>query len=375
MTIEISSVQDKSIDNLIELYRNGHVLNSNYLNSINLPSVKKLAYTDQCSGTATLDKSDTTLDPSGYSDHPTPLLLAVGQKFKPSSRCLNSVTIRLQRELDADAYIEIRKTTTTGDKLPDGDPQTTGGRIAYATIPYNSIPMSPGDVTVMLNVLLDDFDLTNGVWIVVCMYNYDPNCVGTYCTDSYFTIKGGGSYTADQYVARKNGTNTWTKSASNIYFKTFKQNLAVTTGTISGNVKDSSNNNLQDAMVTDGTRNTNTDINGNYSILNVPVGTYNVTASKTGYISSTQPNKTVTAGQTTTANFILSPSSGGTYKKCINDVCSEIPKTGSEIDECTTVGQTCIPSGEDIGNTGIIIVGLLVASGVILYMSRPKRNK
>lgn len=46
-----------------------------------------------------------------------------------------------------------------------------------------------------------------------------------------------------------------------------------------------------------------TDANGNYTISNVAAGTYNVTASKSGYVSEVKNGISVTAGQTTTCNF------------------------------------------------------------------------
>lgn len=214
MKLDIDQIRAMSLDQIIQLYREGYSIEDTN-------NIRNLAYPDNCSGTPALDKSDTTIT-SGY-DHPVPLLLAVAQKFKPTSRCLKSVTVKLQRILNNDAYIEIRRTTTNGDKLPNGDPQSSGGRIAYATIPYSSIPTAGGEVIVDINAVLDDFDLTNGVWIVLSMYSYDPSCGGTYCSDPSFTINGGPSFNADQYVARKSGTNPWTKFNANIYFKTSKQ--------------------------------------------------------------------------------------------------------------------------------------------------------
>ncbi|MCD6423106.1 MAG: carboxypeptidase regulatory-like domain-containing protein [Elusimicrobia bacterium] len=50
-----------------------------------------------------------------------------------------------------------------------------------------------------------------------------------------------------------------------------------------------------------------TDSSGNYTISNVPEGTYSMTASKTGYITGTLSGVLVVANSTTTANFVLSP--------------------------------------------------------------------
>lgn len=78
-------------------------------------------------------------------------------------------------------------------------------------------------------------------------------------------------------------------------------------GTIAGNVKNSSGQNLVGATVTTspGSYTGTTNANGNYTISSVPVGTYSVTASKSGYNPSTQTGKTVNTNQTTTVNFTL----------------------------------------------------------------------
>lgn len=190
--------------------------------------IRGMAYSNICSGTVSLDRSNTALD-SSY-DHSVPIVLAVAQKFKPTSKCLSNVTVMLKKYFDNDVYLEIRKTSIIGDKLPDGNPQGSSGRIAYVTIPYTSIPVAPGEVSVTLNAVLDDFDMANGVWIVICAYAYDPQCTADPCFDPSFDIKGAGPATiADQYIARKNKTNPWVKFNDNIYFKTFKQSISCAT--------------------------------------------------------------------------------------------------------------------------------------------------
>jgi hypothetical protein len=54
-----------------------------------------------------------------------------------------------------------------------------------------------------------------------------------------------------------------------------------------------------------------TDSNGNYTINNVTPGTVSVTASMSGFTSSTTNNVSVTAGNTATVNFSLQPTSSG----------------------------------------------------------------
>lgn len=83
-------------------------------------------------------------------------------------------------------------------------------------------------------------------------------------------------------------------------------------GAISGKVIDAATGSpITGATVTDGVRTATTDSNGNYTISDVPPGTYTVTASAAGYQSASQ-TVTVQEGQTSTANFALSPVSQAT---------------------------------------------------------------
>ena len=99
-------------------------------------------------------------------------------------------------------------------------------------------------------------------------------------------------------------------------------------GVVSGKVSDASDDSAiaSATVVIDNTAfSATTDSSGNYCISDVPVGTYSMSASKTGYLSSTLSQISVTAGSTTTANFVLSaeqvaPASGdisGTVKNSV----------------------------------------------------------
>ena len=96
--------------------------------------------------------------------------------------------------------------------------------------------------------------------------------------------------------------------------------LSVNTGTISGTVKDTAGNGIVGASVSTspGGYSTTTGTNGSYVLSNIPPGTYNVTASKTGYVSQTINSVAVSAGQTTSGiDFTLSVNTGtisGTVK-------------------------------------------------------------
>lgn len=78
-------------------------------------------------------------------------------------------------------------------------------------------------------------------------------------------------------------------------------------GAISGFVQDSGGNPVAGATISTSTGGytTTSGANGAYTLDNVYPGTYSVTAARTGYISQTKSNITVTSGQTSTVNFSL----------------------------------------------------------------------
>lgn len=83
-------------------------------------------------------------------------------------------------------------------------------------------------------------------------------------------------------------------------------NPPVTNGTISGTVTDAATGQgVPGARVTDGTRSATTGLTGNYTIANVPAGTYTVTAVAEGYDGKSL-SANVTAAKMTTADFSLS---------------------------------------------------------------------
>ena len=84
---------------------------------------------------------------------------------------------------------------------------------------------------------------------------------------------------------------------------------APTTGTLQGTVTDASTSNpISGALVDAGGGYSDlTDASGFYQIANLPAGSYNVTASATGYTPSTVNGVSITAGNTTTQNFALTP--------------------------------------------------------------------
>lgn len=107
-----------------------------------------------------------------------------------------------------------------------------------------------------------------------------------------------------------------------------------TTGTISGTVRDSSNNQpISGATVAiDQTHTTTTDAQGGYSLTAVPPGSYSVTASRSGYSPVTHSGVSVTAGQTTTRDFSLTPvPTTGAISGTVRDATNANPIAGATV--------------------------------------------
>lgn len=96
------------------------------------------------------------------------------------------------------------------------------------------------------------------------------------------------------------------------------------TGTIAGTVTDSNSQPLVSAQVSaqPGGYSAATNASGYYTLANVPVGTYSVTASKSGYDPQTQTNVAVQESTTTTVNFSLTVGANapGTVSGTVKDL-------------------------------------------------------
>jgi len=123
-------------------------------------------------------------------------------------------------------------------------------------------------------------------------------------------------------TASKTGFASQTQSSIQVradQTSTVNFTLSPTTGSIAGTVKDHVGAAISGATVstTTGGYTTTTNSSGAYTLSAVAPGTYNVTASKTGYSPQTVTGVNVTVGNTSTANFTLSPTTGtiaGTVK-------------------------------------------------------------
>jgi thermitase len=130
------------------------------------------------------------------------------------------------------------------------------------------------------------------------------NAVGMYTIDDVPS----GSY---EVTARKEGyqgsSMIVTVISENNAVVDFSLNEVVLPGSITGSVTDAEDGSpIAGATVTDGTRTATTDASGEYTIADVPVGSYEVTASKEGYHSS-MSTVMVVSGGTAVMNFSLNP--------------------------------------------------------------------
>jgi outer membrane receptor protein involved in Fe transport len=121
--------------------------------------------------------------------------------------------------------------------------------------------------------------------------------------------------------------------------------VAQNTGRIAGSVVDDLGDPLPGAnVVVEGTQlGAATDIDGNYFIIGVPVGSYSVTASFVGYQTQTVEGLQISTGYTTEQNFELGPQELGTVT-----VTYERP-----IIQKDAIGAPRVVTGEDIQNLPI----------------------
>lgn len=161
----------------------------------------------------------------------------------------------------------------------------------------------------------------------VVRYSANMNSAG------YYEFEGIDAGEYDIQVS-KSGYVTQTRTAQSLTANQtttvdFQLSPLPTTGTIAGTVEDASTQqNLQGVLVEalQGAQvkgSGNTDVNGNYSISNLPAGSYDVRASKFGYQTQTQTGKNVVGGQTTTVDFQLMPLPTGWISGFVNDGCTK----------------------------------------------------
>jgi hypothetical protein len=143
--------------------------------------------------------------------------------------------------------------------------------------------------------------------------NFDGGRWGDYSTIVVDPVDQCTFWYTTMYVAGTGSADWATRVGS---FK-FPNCVAGPSGTLSGIVTDGTNP-LPGAKVTAGAESTNTDASGNYSFT-LPVGTYDMIASKYGFFPSTASGVVVTEGNNTVQNFVLAAAPSVTVNGVVKD--------------------------------------------------------
>ncbi len=215
------------------------------------------------------------------------------------------------------------RTTTTdaagGYTIADVPPGTygvTAGKSGYQSSSLTVTVVSGGNA--VANFSLNEIVTTGSITGTVTDAEDGSALAGATVTDGTRTAltDSSGAYTIDNVppgtygvTASKSGYQssclTVTVVLGGTAVANFSLNEIATTGSITGKVTGAEDGSpIAGATVTDGARTTTTDAAGGYTIANVPPGTYGVTASKSGYESSTS-TVTVASGGTAVMNFSL----------------------------------------------------------------------
>ncbi|HHT9148005.1 MAG TPA: carboxypeptidase regulatory-like domain-containing protein, partial [Candidatus Wujingus californicus] len=156
----------------------------------------------------------------------------------------------------------------------------------------------------------------------------------------------------------------------------------VLTGNVVGRVTDAvTEDGINGAVISTGdqtvaTTGTMNNITGVYVIQDVPVGEYTLTASATGYESSSQ-DVTVASGETTTANFALEPVTTPTPTATATPtVTPTVTITPTPVEECKAKGMTASPSELTVqtGGTDTITITVTGKEGCLVEGDRVKAS-
>jgi len=146
-----------------------------------------------------------------------PIHASYAQRFVPATSGLKKVTLRLQRILDNDLYVEIREDLNGS---PNGNAQESTGRLAFVVVPYSSI-----STLTYVNIDItfeDDIGTREPVWLITSLNAYDPNSINN---DVSYNIGFSQYGTIDEVMKFTIGVSSWlsiTPTGFNLYFKTYR---------------------------------------------------------------------------------------------------------------------------------------------------------
>jgi len=142
--ISLESIKTMSMDEIIDLYRQGYRLD--YVDSVDTigpeirPEMNVMTYGTQCSGSPELTFNNTSVLQGTYGAVQKGRVWA--QRFYGNFRCLDFVQFNMTRYANVNFYIEIRKDDGIGEGKPIGVPlvDDTGLIMRTSSIPYSDIP-------------------------------------------------------------------------------------------------------------------------------------------------------------------------------------------------------------------------------------------
>ena len=169
-----------------------------------------MSYATECTGSTTIDRQQTSYggyQPGAHMD------VAYGQRFVPTSKCLDSVVLRMRRIENFDVDIEIR---SDNGGIPAGN---ISGYLGWYRIPYTSIPTSFSNINIPFGIILPSL---SPKWIVICSEKYDPDF---FDPAVFFDLDGEIITNATEYSAVKVANDAWNIGGTThqLYYQTFKK--------------------------------------------------------------------------------------------------------------------------------------------------------
>lgn len=215
--------------------------------------------------------------------------IADALQIVPTSRCLDFIQFfNIKRLADVNMIVEIRE-NDPNTNLPKGDPGSSNGLLGKVNVPYSQIPLTPGNVSITIGLVLPTSNIR--YWVVV--YSSDFNCV---LTTSEFRYEFSLSDVVTEYMSSYFGPETTPCSwngpypggswALATYKKTYSPPPPPPVGTLHFSVT-SSGLPLEGASISvDGTNRGVTNALGILDVPNLTIGvSHTYTASKSGYNS------------------------------------------------------------------------------------------
>jgi len=261
----------------------------------------------------------------------------------------------------AGATVSDGTRTTTTDvageytiaSVPPGTCQVTASKSGYGSASAVATVVSGGNTLAdfsLTEVILPDSitgsvtDAENGSAIAGATVTDGTRTTTTDALGKY-TIANVPPWRVYQVTASKEGYESSSLWVIVISGRTTLANLSLTEltlpGSITGSVTDAETGSpIVGATVTDGTRTTTTDALGKYTIANVPSGTYQVTASKEGYQSSSM-TVNVLSGSSAVADLSLTEVIlPGSITGSVTDAEDGLPIAGATVTDGTRTTTT-----------------------------------